>query len=802
MKNYKKGILSLAILSTMSLMAAEDSTIYVTTFDDEDGENPSKCSLREAVTAASTHKAYGGCPKGENDRSKINTIQLEEGTYKLKKELQPNSSIYVKGKEPANYGLPSVITNIYPAATAIKTTISGGGVSRIFNTTNANKPNLSLKDLILTDAKSSTVGGALLVGGTTDLERVSIYNSQAQSGAAIFLNDQNSNITIRYGEFSGNQATTGSVLAMTCIDNLINTTRTVNLNYATFIDNGSDSSQSTFAFCGQPTATITSSTVTENKANPTTGTIFQFSGKNGNSTVNLNASASLRLVSNTIVNNSAQSILLYNQTGIKNLSYNVIAFNTARSCQYNDGDVSTIDYAALGLEKNAIKFGTGVDACELPVKVLETAKTSNLDISNRSFNELFSELQPATEFTLYMRMYFPRDTVMETDLIDVGGFGCSNLDQRGISRIKEAPLETVGANNNSCDIGATEVLQLTAANILQANESVVTLLKNYQAQSDLFKGLLVNPAIKAEYLPFYQIQYDHYQNLIKYTKSDQKYRTIYADPFANNLPDEIVNLQGGRQIRHLNTDNYMVTVKAVGVGRLNTDKVYEGRPDPNLKCEWNANLKKIMLYRTDDRITPFGDTEFCQYTLTLKDAVPVKSSSAYVIGSFGNIAPYIPEVSNYVVQHGTNQQISVDLLKNAHDDGDGLVSSLDLNPNKSPFYLNQQGQTQAIHFVKVPDAVSITADRSGPCPKTSTPKTCYGGNINLHLNNSLDVFSYKVSYSVFDADGAESTTGIVSLNNSATAPGSVRKSGGGSMGVLSILALMGLGIFRYRLRRQ
>ena len=32
------------ILSAMSLMAAEDKTIYVTTFADEDGENTSACS--------------------------------------------------------------------------------------------------------------------------------------------------------------------------------------------------------------------------------------------------------------------------------------------------------------------------------------------------------------------------------------------------------------------------------------------------------------------------------------------------------------------------------------------------------------------------------------------------------------------------------------------------------------------------------------------------------------------------------------------------------------------------------------
>ena len=140
MKNYKKGILALAILSTMSLMAAEDKTIYVTTFDDEDGENVEKCSLREAVTAASTHKAYGGCPVGQVDASMTNVIQLEEGEYKLTRELQPNSSLSILGKLPANYRKADVLTNTFPAVTALKTTISGQGKSRIFNTTNLKKP--------------------------------------------------------------------------------------------------------------------------------------------------------------------------------------------------------------------------------------------------------------------------------------------------------------------------------------------------------------------------------------------------------------------------------------------------------------------------------------------------------------------------------------------------------------------------------------------------------------------------------------------------------------------------------------
>ena len=40
MKNYKKGLLTLAILSAMPLMAAVDRNIYVTTFEDEDNVVP------------------------------------------------------------------------------------------------------------------------------------------------------------------------------------------------------------------------------------------------------------------------------------------------------------------------------------------------------------------------------------------------------------------------------------------------------------------------------------------------------------------------------------------------------------------------------------------------------------------------------------------------------------------------------------------------------------------------------------------------------------------------------------------
>ena len=66
------------------------------------------------------------------------------------------------------------------------------------------------------------------------------------------------------------------------------------------------------------------------------------------------------------------------------------------------------------------------------------------------------------------------------------------------------------------------------------------------------------------------------------------------------------------------------------MGLLNSDKVFAGKEDPNFKCEWNANLKRIMLWRIDDSITPSGDNEFCSYQLQLKSE-PNITSSAYVM---------------------------------------------------------------------------------------------------------------------------------------------------------------------------
>jgi hypothetical protein len=521
--------------------------------------------------------------------------------------------------------------------------------------------------------------------------------------------------------------------------------------------------------------------------------------------VNLSDNSALSLVSNTIVRNTAWSTLLYGFNGIKALSNNILAYNTGKSCRYADGDVSKVEKSGVVLNYNALTMSAGNDQCEVAEEVRKDGKDNTFDVSNINFSTLLNELEPPSESTGFMPMYFPKNLGTDKDLVDIGYTGCSGKDQRGVTRVIAENSNGENDVANSCDIGSTEVLRLTANNLSATNSSVVEMLNSYQTVLDNYNKLLEDPATNKDYIPFYKIQSETYSNLIKYTKSEQKYRTIFVDPFAANLPAEIVTKgasgQDTRLVKHLNTDNYTVTVKALGVGTLNDKKVFVGKEDPKFKCEWNPNLKRIMLWRLDDAVTPSGDNEFCSYQLQLI-ADPSIKSSAYIIGSFTNIAP-IAKDATLNIEYGSTKPLDVDLLQYANDDGDGNVAALTAKPNKPKFYVNPEGIELPIRIANTIDPVVITADRSGPCPGDDGKYTCYSGKVHIQLRSTLDPFSYNFTYYVYDADGKISNSATVKLQNSGTAPGSPRVSGGGAFGWVSLFGLFGLvGYRRYQMYKQ
>ncbi|EPF71492.1 CSLREA domain-containing protein [Acinetobacter rudis] len=802
MIQYKKTALVVATLTLMSLsLSAQtaDRTIYVTTFADEDGENSNACSLREAIVTASTGKAYGGCPVGEVVATRATVIQLEAGEYQLKRELQPTQNVVIQGKAPVNYEKPDVLTNDYPALTAIQTKIRAVANNRILNSSTFNQPAVTIDNVELYDGVSTGRGGALLAGGALILNNVSIFNSKAQEGGAVYLDGVYSSFTANRGRIEGNQAERGSVIAMSCSDNLTTTVREVYIDFMSILNNGSANSQSTFAYCGQAKARISASSIGLNQADPTRGSIIQFSSKTPYGNVPLSVkNTSLELLSNTITQNTAFSTLLYDGAGKKDLNFNVLAFNTGKSCRYADKREG-VKYANIYARGNAVLLKAGHDECELISEDAEAVAKDNIAVDQYSFNQLLSPLSQNTpdEYTAYMPMYFTKPGMSNNPLIDSKfESGCSNLDQRGIKRINV--VNSVGNDEkpNTCDIGATEVLRLTTSNLTAANPSIVDLLKEFEAVRDSFDAFVKNPQTKPEFLPYYKLQVEKYAKLRELTEAKQKYRTVFIDPFKGNWPDETVSDQGVREIKHLSADLYDVSYQALGVGKLDSDNKFQGQFDQNLKCEWDKDLEQILMYRLDDRITPDGDTEFCSYKLTMKSN-PAKSSSAYIMVSFRNIEPVAEPVS-YTVSPGDTGWTELKLLENTHDKGDGDVSKLQSKPNKLSYYTDEKGQDLAIRFTQTRDAVQIQSERSGPCPD-DVKLTCHGGKIQAKLKNTFDPFNYRLKYLVYDVEGLASKEAEIEIINTGSSKGAT--SGGGSVGMLSTLALLTLVYLRRRASR-
>ncbi|RZG86710.1 CSLREA domain-containing protein [Acinetobacter venetianus] len=808
MKNYKKGILATIVVASMPLIAATSTDIIkVTTFVDEDGENTNACSLREALKAAEIRKSYGGCSISDISSSTTKQIQLEAGTYTLKSELVPNVTVTVYGASPLDWEKKSAITNRYPAQTAIKTVIDGNNNSRIFNTTIGGR-GLSLNNITLKGGKTSDRGGAIYAGADISLNNVQILSSQAAvAGGAIFLASPTAGLSVANSVIKANQSPLGSVLGMSCFNDNVYSKREITFSASSIIANGSTSSGSMFDFCGEPTVNLTTNTIAQNKANSATGTIIKFSGdtKAGSATDNsssiLSGNSSLVMTSNTVVENQANTVFLYDKLGLKALGFNVLSFNNSSyACRYLLGAAEDQENVNMLLAYNAFALSASNNKCDLPKEALPEDHT-NLDISTQSMGTLLSALQPETENTSFLPLYYPKNNKTETDLVDVstvGADGCSTNDQRGIARIADGTLYYDPDARNSCDIGSVELMKFTAGDLEDlSNVSIKGLVDGYKQQIENYEYLIENPddpLLTTSDKDNLEINKNLYDN----TKNNLHYRAIYVDlkKYQLPLPEELIQSDGTHKIQFFDKTLYNVTTEALGVGQIN-DAVTSVQPDENLVCSWNQDLGQIIIYRKDDTITQAGDKVFCKYTIQ-SIANPTVKSSGLIKAAFTNIAPEVEDTS-VTLKYQQNQKIALNLLKYANDDGDTGEggNGPDNNPNKSAFWINEEGVELPIRLSNVPSKnIIVTADRQGACPAPDDKETCYGGNIYIQESNNFNPFNYSFNYQVYDNDStpAISNVGTVNIISTATTTDDTRNasSGGGSMGWLSLLGLFGL----------
>ncbi len=801
MKNYKKALLALAVLANMPLFAdTTNKRIEVTTFADEDGENTNACSLREAIKVAETRKSAYGCTVFSLDTDQV--IQLKAGTYTLNKELVPNANISIYGygerEEDKIWSEKNVLTNDYPALPELKTRINAAGKSRIFNTAE-NQKALLLQNIIIENGIASNQGGAIYAGGNVTLLNSQILNSQAPKGGAVFLGGSGVNLSITHSLLQGNQASTGSVLAMSCKNGTEYAKREVTLTSSSIIKNGSSNSASTFEFCGEPKATFTINTIAQNIASTLNGVILKFTGDAipGNTTnpsTILSGGSSLKLQNNTIVENNAHTTFLYDSLGGKELNFNIIGYNpVGYACRYLAGSAADLKNSGLRLSFNALNLSNNTDKCDLPTEVLSSANKT-IDISGVPFNSLLERHEKAEAVTGFLPLYFPLVAAGKEDLIDVDPEGkaiCADIDQRGLARLPTNKLYYQPDNiaRNSCDIGSVELMKLTAGDLRGlGNSSLTTLLEGYQTQYDTAEKNLTNPLYS--YLwNVLKIDLANYKNLLDQTKANAKYRAIYIDLKANGLP--LPNEDSSHLLKFFNSTDYNISLESVGTGLID-DKVASTEKDDKLFCEWNSALQQIIFYRSDDITTQAGDYNYCKYTISSKDGST--QSSGLLEARFDNVAPVASD-SKVVFQYLANEIIPLNLLKYANDDGDGPANTLITKPNKPqfadlPIYLPSKTSKDGIFTV-------VKADREGPCPGEDKDNTCYGGNIYIQAKNSFNNFNDTLTYYVYDADNKISNAGTISLvSSNTTAGGGNSGGGGGSLGILSLASLLGLAAYR------
>ena len=785
MQNYKKTLLALMVISAMPLLAATNSAtapIKVTTFND-DNEEDSLCSIREALKVAKTRVSAHGCVVADI-YSNTQDIQLEAGEYTLKSELIPDSEVRIWGAAPANWNEKNVlindVANQYPAQVELKTTIKAGN-SRIFNTTGGKNP-LALTNLILTNgiAPNQGNGGAIYAGGNITLQSTRILNSKASTGAggAIYLAGLNASATISNSLFEGNDAFVGSVIAMACKSDNTYLERNISFTASSLIKNGSENSLSMFEFCGLlPKTELKANTIAQNIANSNKGNLIKFTGDTKAGTENQNDSSILSngsvlsLTSNTIVENKAFTTFLYDKIGLKTLLFNVLAYNQgAYSCRYLLGEAAKEENVRIGAIYNAFPLANN-GKCALPDLILKDNKT-NVDLTNIPMDTILSHQVPASQYTAFLPIYYPK-------------------------RVAQTGTDT-------CDIGSVELMRLTAGDINSiTNGSLSQLISDYKTQNDYFDNLVKNPNDQ-KYLTYYKYRLAQYKKLVEYydKKENFKYRAVYIDlqSFKLPLPHEVALSDESHRLDFFSPELYDIEVETIGVGSTIEGKL-NFRKDENLVCSWVSEIQQIIVYRKDDAITQDGEQALCSYTIKYKADHTIQTKGL-IKASFTNQAPEAKDTS-VTLKYQQKEIAKLNLLQLANDSGDTGPGGKgpETKPNKSDFWINEDGVELPIRLSNVPTKnLIVTADRKGKCPAPDQKETCYGGNIYIQEVNTFNPFNYSFNYQVYDNDETPKLSNLATVKviSTATTSDDTRpaKSGGGSMGIFSALSLLGLLAYR------
>lgn len=742
------------LLALGGMTQAVANTITVTTVADEDGTNSVACSLREAIKAAESNAAYGGCSAGGG---RSDTIQLEAGTYSLLTSLpEIYSSLTIRGAETIDKDVTDPLNGgpkrVPPKTSIERSTATGTADFRLFvfrtkpGDQYASMPSVALEGLRLRNGRAAVDsistfeanrrgwGGAIYLEANLTLNNVQLLgNRAAERGGAIFVAGEGAALTTNIAWFKGNEAPQGAAISTASCGGQLANSRTITLANSSLTGNGSTTDSgfinaqgAAVQVCGKTALKITVSTIAQNG-----------NGAGAAIDADENNPAALEFSSVTVVENLGAALLMTSSAqSTLSLNNSLIAFNggavadcapAARAATRNNNklDASCTDATSTGQAIGATVF----DEILWP-----------LGAYNGSDSTLPASLEPENALTLG---YLPKvagdagaATTATALLVDNGpadATGCDSFDQRGV-------VHLIG---DKCDIGALERKQLKAKEDAGTNASGT--------------------------------------------------RLVEIDVRLNDAASETVEVVSPGVVNH---KVWEMAVAVTPVPMLASDlEPADKTADGGSRCQWDTD-KKLFVFNNNNARTEDTDyievdhdsnpaTPLVREALTVKCRYEVKDTrpgspvaAAVVTVSVVNNVP-IAVADSFTRPDGA-ASLTFNVLTNDKDnDGEGVGGVVGLKITKFPdlgiLYCLSEGNKKMYSNIRN--------------NKEEGVDTCTGdGRLRYEPDNNLSPFTDKFEYVALDQYNGESNKATVTVRVDVPQPGTA-----GSLPLLSlaVLALLG-----------